>query len=434
MTRLLYRICTGLLLLNPLDAQPVATARPTAVDGVDYTSFYPSLLLEHTIPNAFRKLPKNPVLGPDPGGWDSRDVSDPYVLVTADSVFLFYDGNDDDRYRIGSAVRDSLGWGWERRGPLFRVGPGRWDSYHQVAPVVIPIGDAWRVYYGGHVEDSELGYQWGMAEGRGARWRIAPEPVLALDTTAWDFAGLVYGDIVYLPDAGRYRLYYTGFQGPLASIGMAESTDGITWERRSQPVLMQVPGVIAPDVLFNGREFTMYYVRLVLGQRGRRTEIMRARSVDGVRWEAPEPVLSPDAKWERRQLMRPNLVYLEGRMMLYYTAGGGRWRIGAAYAEPAFVSRGTWTSTTMPAGGTALTVAAEVPVGTELDLAVEVGEGRRIPLEWDASGGRRLRPGVTEWRIALPQAVRSSGWRVVVAMTSGDGRRSPVVYRMGVAP
>lgn len=336
-------VCLAVL-LSSAGAQPVAFHEHERSDHVDYHSFAPQMLLKHRFGTDFRKLPKNPLLRPGRGGWDRKDVADPFVVVTADSVLLFYDGDARDRYQIGYARRDARGWGWEKRGAFLSGSGEAWDAYHQIAPVVLRSGDQWRIYYNGHSEDEELGYRWGAAQREaGGSWRYpSREPLIALDSAAWDFAGNAYGDIIYFPEENIYRMWYTGFQGPLAAIGLATSRDGLSWTKRAEgPVLNVLPGVISPDVLYDGEGYRMFYVQLELSSKGMGTKIMAAESKDGIVWGNITEVLQPAARWEGKRLMRPHVSYFEGRVQLYYCAGrGGDWQIGAAWCEAEFVPEG----------------------------------------------------------------------------------------------
>jgi hypothetical protein len=130
----------SLLLLSGMNELAAQTASlslysPQTAENVDYYSFS-ALMLKHHIGTDFQKLPKNPIVSPSPSGWDSKDVADPFVLVMADSVLLFYDGDNNDQYKIGYAVQDELGWGWKKRNKILTGSGGEWDSFHQIAPVV----------------------------------------------------------------------------------------------------------------------------------------------------------------------------------------------------------------------------------------------------------------------------------------------------------
>ncbi len=402
--------------------------------NVDYHSFNAALMLKYRIEAAFKRLPRNPVLKPSQKGWDSRDVADPFLLVTADSVMLFYDGDSRDRYRIGYAVQKKEGLRWIKRGEIFSGSGGEWDRYHQIAPVVIPRPEGWRLYYNGHFEDDELGYRWGFAQRQNdGSWRApANTPMIPADSTRWDFAGNAYGDILYMPESGIYKMWYTGFQGPLASIAYAESKDGLHWEfPQAQPVLTHLPGVIAPEVIFNGESYRMFYVQLDLTSKGLGTKIMQAVSDDGLAWRNQQEVLRPRVKWEGKRLMRPSLAFFAGKLQLYYTAGrGGSWKIGAASAQATFQESGEWISPPILFKEGQLRIKYEQPEHTRLHFAFL---GETDDDIWEVALPDNpviLRKGVCQADISLPAEVINRPCKIRIQLESSDRKSSPVVYEL----
>lgn len=429
------------LFLSPrMFSQPVKLPfyRAAEFQGVDYHSFYPQLMLAHKI-GRYRKLPKNPVLTPSRQGWDSRDVADPYILVTADSIMLFYDGDNDDHYHIGYAVRDKQGWNWVKQGKIFAGSGSGWDAYHQVAPVILETPQSRRLYYNGNNEDNELGYQWGMTvlTSSGNRWKSRTDaPLLPLDTTRWDGSGMVYGDIIYFPEKNLFRMWYTGFQGPLSAIGLAESSDGIHWQRvGDSPVLSLLPGVIAPEVVFNGESYLMYFVQLDVSSGGMKTFISRAASRDGIHWQNITPILQPEFKWEGNRLMRPNLSFFEQRVQLYYCAQkGGKWHIGVAYANAIFRSNGYWRSEPVEEAVSEIRLKYERPAGTTLLVRLnDHTHHRSFDFSLDKPG-RQLRQGVEEAVIKVPLALIPGEWDIEIRLSTSQTNHSPVIYSLLLVP
>lgn len=398
-------------------------------ENVDYHSFGSMLILKHTI-GEFHKLPKNPVLTYSRNGWDSRDASDPFVLVTADTVYLFYDGSKGGKYNLGYAVRDRDGWNWMKKGRILATNNGNWDSYHQIDPYVVPVGNEWRLYYSGNSSDSEFGYQVGVAVKRdNGEWVYPAEnPVLAVDSTSWDFAGTIYSSVVYFPEQNIFRMWYTGFQGPLSGIGLAESRDGLRWEKvGSGPVLTIFPGVISPAVIYNGEKYVMYFVQLSLGNKYR-TKICRVESADGIHWDNMEDALLPTEKWEGNKLMKPNLSYFEGRVHLYYCAQkSSSWQIGAAAAEATFAGEGVWRSKIMQEKISQLTIKYELPEGTSLKIfVIDPISGLRTPLSLDQA--TPIRKNVFSKSISSLN-IRAD-WQVEVELETTFGNLSPIVYEI----
>lgn len=402
--------------------------------NVDYYSFPGLLMLKHQI-GEFRKLPKNPVLSPSSRGWDKKDVSNPYVLVTADTVFLFYDGSRSTRYKIGYAVRDSSGWFWQKRGMILSKPAGRWDSFHQIAPSVVRNQNEWRLYYSGNNSDSELGYQIGVAlKDRSGAWQYPSTlPVLPLDSTRWASGGNIYADVHYFPKLKIFKMWYSGFSGPLSAIGLATSQDGYDWEPVGEEAVFGVlPGVIAPAVVFNGKKCTMYFARLTLDN-GIRTIICRTTSADGVNWGKIEPLLYPQEKWEGNKLMSPNLSYFDGRVHLFYCAQrGSAWRIGEAVADANFVENGLWRSKIFMTSARRIEIKYEMPPETRLIVSInDLAGGKSIPLNVQTVL-RDLRRGVFSAITPLPGV--AGAIQIEIQMETEASTRSPVVYEIKLLP
>jgi predicted GH43/DUF377 family glycosyl hydrolase len=405
---------------------------PVVAENVDYQSFPSQLMLKHTI-GRFTKLPKNPVLTYSANGWDKDDVSDPFVYVTADSVYLFYDGSSHGKYNIGYAVRDPSGWFWVKRKKLLNQSDSQWDSFHQVDPNVLNVNGTWRLYYSGNQSDSEFGYQIGLAEKNEAGDWFYPVqiPVFPMDTTSWDFAGNIYVNVHYFPELKKFKMWYTGFQGPFSAIGLAESDNGLKWQKIGDgPVLNVFPGVIAPSVIYNGEKYIMYFVQLNLSS-GFGTKIFRAESTDGIHWENFEEILRPGAKWEGRRLMRPNISYFEGKVHLYYCGQkGSRWQIGEAFADAQFSENGVWRSEVIKKNAGSLQIKFEQPQGTLIKAyAIDLKSGTRSELPL-FNQTKPLRTNVYSSTIS---GLNIHGeWQLELELETTVENRSPVIYEINV--
>jgi predicted GH43/DUF377 family glycosyl hydrolase len=96
---------------------------------------------------------------------------------------------------------------------------------------------------------------------------------------------------------GRYRLWYHSYDGTRRRIGYAESPDGLTWTKRSEPVLdVGTPGawddgsIVEPRVFHMSDGYRMYYGGMHRGASAYRLGI--ATSPDGITWtrSADSPV------------------------------------------------------------------------------------------------------------------------------------------------
>lgn len=400
--------------------------------NVDFRSYPGMLLLKHQV-GKFYKVFKNPVFQPSPSGWDRQDVADPYVVVTPDSVYLYYDGDSDERYHIGYAVLDERGWDWMRRGRVFEGSGQDWDSFHQIAPVVLfATSQDWMLFYSGNAQDSQLGYRMGVAMGVHKRFNpMAGAPLWTPDSTDWDIAGAGYADVLYFPEEKVYRMWYTGFEGLLAAIGLAESRNGRHWGKvGKEPVLKRLPGVIAPEIVFNGEYYTMYFVQLYF-ENGLKTKICRTQSSDGHHWQEVEDILLPSEKWEGRKLMRPNISFYNNEVHLFYCAQkGSRWQIGEARAKPDFVSEGLWESPKLPPSHSKLKIIYEQPPGTTLEFHfVETITAQKYLANLSDSVVV-IRKGVRQSILNVPEPFRNRPFKIRLHLATERPERSPIIYQV----
>jgi predicted GH43/DUF377 family glycosyl hydrolase len=238
------------------------------------------------------------LLRPTPGGWDEGGVETPNVVRRPDgSYLLYYTGTlakDSNRWAIGAATSpDGIAWTKVGDGPVLE-GAGDWEG---------PFQDG-QTQVGGVLEPS----------------------------------------VVYRPDAGRYQMWYSGLGDRGGSIafrlGYAESRDGISWTRRSEPVLESQPGAWDSAVVSHGDVLYLPGVGYHLFYFGASTEnyqmaeangaamipgsIGHAYSSDGLRWEKDaNPVLTvvPDT-WEAWMVGGPSALARDGGIWLWYFASG----------------------------------------------------------------------------------------------------------------
>lgn len=391
-------------------------------ENVDYTSFFPMMLLTYSMGD-FYKLPKNPVFSPSSFGWDSQDVADPFVHVTADSIYLYYDGSSATQYSIGYSVRDESGWYWIKRKQILTP-DASWRSFHLIAPTKIPGQNL--LIYNGNNSDSELGYRTGIAA-KSTKWEFLSDlPLFENKSGTWDFAGSAYQDIVFIPQINSYKMWYSGFAGIFSQIGVMNSSDGVHWQKEEKAVFQSLPAVLAPEVLFNGKEYLMFFVQLNI-KNGLHTSIKSVESGDGVNWANVKSVLDPEELWEGNRLMRPNLSFFEEQLHLYYCAQkGSSWHIGEAVADASFQSSGFWVSPELPKFLKSLSVKYELPYQTDIKFSLLNGSDQEI-LELDLNENRKeLRQNVYEKKIQLNHG--PGEYKIRIDLSTKNINKSPVIY------
>jgi predicted GH43/DUF377 family glycosyl hydrolase len=151
-------------------------------------------------------------------------------------------------------------------------------------------------------------------------------------------------DIAVLRENGKYRMW--GSWRPKRSLALFESVDGIHW---SDPQVVFAPNsatnwesdINRPAVLKRFDGYHLWYT----GQANGQSWIGYATSQDGTTWKrmSEKPVLSPDAPWEKRAVMCPNVIWDEAaRVFRMWYSGGDQYEpdaIGYATSPDGL----TWT-------------------------------------------------------------------------------------------
>lgn len=233
----------------------------------------------------------DPVLSPGPlGAFDESGVN-PSCLLEADGRWLLFyigwrvGGSVPFQTTIGCAASDDDGRTFTRTadGPV--VGPSVHDPYLATSPWVIRERGAWRLWYAS-----------------GVRWEATPDG-----------------------PRPHYRIRH------------GESDDGVTW--RPGPVSIGFEtadehAIARPCVLFEDGRYKMWF-----SHRGRRYRIGYAESEDGITWtrrSEPAPPTPSGAGWDEEMVEYPVVFDYRGRRhMLYNGDGYGRTGIGHAVLESA---------------------------------------------------------------------------------------------------
>jgi predicted GH43/DUF377 family glycosyl hydrolase len=161
------------------------------------------------------------------------------------------------------------------------------------------------------------------------KWRrYASNPVLAPGASgAWDSDSSQFYVGCVLRDGSEYKMYYQGYDGSRYKIGLATSTDGVTFTKyASNPILStgasgswesKVLG--GPTVLKIGDTYKMWYH----GGDGSRTKIGYATSSDGKSWTkyASNPVMGNGgpADFDVYHLAFPCVLYENDTYRMWYT-------------------------------------------------------------------------------------------------------------------
>ncbi len=290
----------------------------------------------------FSTYGENPIIPVgEAGEWDSGFVRAGKVVVANGSFHMFYIGGDEYRLEprsIGYATSDDgLHWEKSARNPVLVLDD---EIAQHGASVAVPLfeNNSWVLYISLRTNTgSDESILRATARGPAGPWAVDETPIFSASTNRWDDV-VIPDSLVRLED--RYLLYYTGkhtASAAAASIGMAESSDGITWAKfndpetgdeelaESDPLIMageaghwDDASVMAGCVHRSEAGWEMFYSGLPAGE-GSLFEGMNigyATSSDGIEWNrhAEGPILPSD---ENRWIS--SVAVVNDTYYLYYT-------------------------------------------------------------------------------------------------------------------
>ena len=298
------------------------------------------------------KHPSNPVLSPTPGAWDAWGVLIPRVLHDGTTFKMWYVGfrTENGGGKIGYATSpDGIIWTKHPDPVLEPGGSGSWDSYTVELGSVIWSGSLYLMWYaGGPFGSSPVAV--GLATSPdGISWsKYTGNPVMRGSSGGVATRGMTSQGFLKYPYVisvdGAYKMWYTQGAGTSSSsIFYASSNDGISWTKRSSPVLTpssnphdwDAVAVYSPTVIYDGSTYWMWYS----GEDPPSTAINPgavlasapvwltgyATSKDGLSWTmyAGNPILGlgPSGSWDSYDsLDNQGVVLVDNRVMLYYSA------------------------------------------------------------------------------------------------------------------
>jgi hypothetical protein len=186
----------------------------------------------------------NPVLTVgDEDDWDAGYVSMGDILVHDGQYHMFYGGSTmayTDPISIGHATSpDGFEWTKDEANPVLVPGQVNYPSpYATILPSSALVeGDTWMLFFSllpqpGNWFKSVL-YRATATDPSGP-WTVDPAPLLDTGPSRrWDSNFLLWPKVV--PTDEGYRMYYLGGFVRGVRLGMATSTDGVTWTKYDDP-------------------------------------------------------------------------------------------------------------------------------------------------------------------------------------------------------
>jgi len=253
---------------------------------------------------------------------DSSDVLNPSVVRFQGAYWNFYSEFDGHTWHT-AATTSSDGIAWTKLGRV--LSPQGWEgTYIAANGSALVVGDEILYWYEGGDP-----FRIALARSRdGKNWTRHGEPMVPVGPRG-SFDERAVADPYVIRAGGNFYLFYLGQdRARRQSLGMARSTDGVTWEKlRDNPILepgapgsFDEIGLGEPAVWTSGGQWWMLYT-------GRDKKEQRrmglAHSTDGVHWERlPNFVLSGSNTWDSQVVCDPSVEQLpDGSIRVWF--GGG---------------------------------------------------------------------------------------------------------------
>lgn len=278
------------------------------------------------VPSLWKDYSGNPLLSPGNLWWDFAGLFHPKVLYDGTGYKMYFVGLANASLSHTGYAVSSDGISWTRPSLTPVLSPGdslAWDSRSAQAGAIIKENTEYKMYYVGwanHLEAWHIGLATSVD---GVNWTKRPQPVIVA-TTGWEFQIVPFA---VLKVNNLYYLYYTGRGIGNNKIGLATSTDGISFQKYSgNPILSasfswEGIGITGGSIIQTDNGYMMVYA-------GKKDDAFGlATSTDGKNWikDPANPVFKKSQTingWGLFQIAYPHLTIVNNQPVIYYAASG----------------------------------------------------------------------------------------------------------------
>ncbi len=300
--------------LEVTQTPPPATLEPTAITFPSATSTPEKIQM-------FNLISDDPIVPHgESSDWDSR-YTDPGAVIYHDGMFYMFRNGFRDfpaESQVG-LVTSPDGYTWTEQGdePIFKTSDVAYAKIAMYASSALVMEDgSWVIYF--YTWDSSS-FPGSSVIGRATAsspagpWVADPEPVLNLGAMGeWDAQQVLAPHVIQTTTG--YVMYYSGANTSGAQkIGMATSTDGVTWTKYNDPATTEAPYAESDPVFQTGEKgqwdagwvhqprvfqtadgWVMIY-RGTQNVKGEKMALGLATSPDGIHWARSDlnPVFTP---------------------------------------------------------------------------------------------------------------------------------------------
>ena len=200
------------------------------------------------------------------------------ALVEDDGTWVLYFYTSDEELKsgisvIGKAQAPSPDGPWNvHPEPLVEGSPDGWDEYAVQRPTVVKNTDGYSMYFQG-ADRKGASMQFGMATSPdGNTWDKHPDPVFQGSDVTWgDYISVRYPYVI--PVDGGWLLFFRAEGDRFSnSIGIAESSDGVSWSLAQELPVLELEDYpewrsLFVDKVIQAGETTYLYLELGAGSR-----------------------------------------------------------------------------------------------------------------------------------------------------------------------
>lgn len=273
----------------------------------------------------------------EPGAYDDKNIESPMIVKTPDGKYtMWYRGQSsvDDLGRVMRAVSDD-GIHWTKTGVV--MVPAKSYEGNRIDPMTVMYEDGiYKMWYGGEEDDETCACYATSVDG--INWtRYDDNPVLDVSRHSWDDEGSGGQHSVIRTESG-YRMYYKGYGEDAEGwsfYGLAESDDGIDWDKKGkvitpQPELGETTSLRNLKVIKIGDTYCLFHAMADY------LNLFLVTSQDGVNWEKKGIVfakgLTPGG-WDIKWATSPWFIIEGDKLRMWYEGGDSNGRVRTLYAE-----------------------------------------------------------------------------------------------------
>lgn len=217
--------------------------------------------------------------------------------------------------------------------PILQKDGSQLDIYGISNSIIFYEDSSYKMWYAGVAEGGKT-YIFYATSNNGLTWnKYSNQHVISPGQNSWDGTSVQTGSVIKISDT--YYMYYTGFSNENSNwgIGLATSNDGINWQKKAEPILIDDTGwdyqKASTSVLYVNSKYYLFYAGKNPASNNWR--IATAISSDGINFEEASQTYSfePDQDWEGEFTEHPTVFFEDNLFKMIYHAEEG---FGIAYS------------------------------------------------------------------------------------------------------